>query len=42
MGFALTGTSELLDNPADDHTLGPFDPALGRNTDRFILRFVKL
>ena len=42
MGFALTGTSELLHNPADDHTLGPFDPALGRNTDRFILRFVKL
>lgn len=42
MGFALTGTSELLDNPADDHTLGPFDPALDRNTDRFILRFVKL
>tara|TARA_B100000519_G_scaffold185098_1_gene179987 strand:+ start:45 stop:767 length:723 start_codon:yes stop_codon:yes gene_type:complete len=41
MGFALTGTSDLLDNPADDHTLGPRDPSLARNTDRFILRFVK-
>ena len=40
-GFALTGTSDLLVNPLDDHTLGPFDPSLGRNTDRFILRFVK-
>ncbi len=41
MGFALTGTSDLLNNPEDDHTLGPFDPSLGRKTDRFILRFVK-
>ena len=41
MGFALTGTSDLLKNPEDDHTLGPFDPSLGRKTDRFILRFVK-
>jgi len=41
MGFALTGASDLLVNPSDDHTLGPFDPSLGRNTDRFILRFVK-
>ena len=41
MGFSLTGVSDLLDNPADDQTLGPFDPSLGRNTDRFVLRFVK-
>lgn len=41
-GFALVGTSELLDNPADDHSLGPFDPSLGRNTDRFVLKFVKM
>ena len=41
MGFSLTGASDLLVNPSDDHTLGPFDPSLGRNTDRFILRFVK-
>ena len=42
MGFALTGVSDLLDNPDDDHTLGPRDPSLGRNTDRFVLRFIKL
>ena len=42
MGFALTGVSDLLDNPDDDHTLGPRDPSLGRNTDRFVLRFTKL
>ncbi|MEX2524728.1 MAG: methyltransferase, partial [Gammaproteobacteria bacterium] len=40
-GFALVGTSELLDNPDDDHTLRPFDPSLGRNTDRFTLKFRK-
>ena len=40
-GFALVGTSELLDNPDDDHTVGPFDPSLERNTDRFVLKFVK-
>jgi len=42
MGFALTGVSDLLDNPDDDHTLGVFDPSLERNTDRFVLRFIKL
>ena len=42
MGFALTGVSDLLDNPDDDHTLGPRDPSLGRNTDRSVLRFTKL
>ena len=41
MGFALIGVSDLLDNPDDDHTLGPRDPSLGRNTDRFVLRFIK-
>ena len=41
MGFALTGVSDLLENPSDDHTLGPFDPSLERNTDRFVLRFIK-
>lgn len=40
--FALVGSSDLLDNPADDHSVGPFDPSLGRNTDRFVLKFVKL
>ena len=41
IGFTLTGTSDLLGNPSDDHTLGPFDPSLQRNTDRFVLRFIK-
>lgn len=41
-GFALVGTSDLLDNPADDHSVGPFDPSLGRSTDRFVLKFVKM
>ncbi len=40
-GFVLAGSSELLHNDADDHTLGPFDPSLGRDTDRFVLKFTK-
>jgi predicted methyltransferase len=40
--FALVGVSEVLDNPADDHTVGPFDPSLGRNTDRIVLKLMKL
>ena len=40
--FALVGSSDILDNPANDHSVGPFDPGLGRNTDRFLLKFVKL
>lgn len=40
--FALVGSSEILDNPADDHTVGPFDPSLGRNTDRLVLKLMKL
>ena len=40
--FALVGSGDMLDNPADDHSVGPFDPSLGRNTDRFVLKFVKL
>ena len=40
--FALVGSSDVLKNPADDHSVGPFDPSLGRNTDRFVLKFVKL
>lgn len=40
--FALVATSDMLDNPADDHTKGPFDESLGRNTDRFVLKLVKL
>lgn len=40
--FALVGVSDILDNPADDHTVGPFDPSLERNTDRIVLKLMKL
>lgn len=40
--LVLVGASDLLDNPADDHTTSPFDASLERNTDRIILKFVKL
>ncbi len=40
--LALVGASDILDNPADDHTVGPFDDSLGRNTDRIVLKFIKL
>lgn len=40
--FALVGSSDLLDNSADDHSVGPFDPSLSRNTDRIVLKFVKI
>ncbi len=40
-GFLLVGVSELLANPDDDHTLGPFDPSLERRTDRLLLKFQK-
>ena len=41
-GFVLIGASDVLDNEADDHSVGPFDPSLGRNTDRLVLKFMKL
>ena len=40
-GFHLVATSQLLDNPNDDHSLGPFDESLARNTDRIVLKFMK-
>ena len=40
--LALVGASDVLDNPADDHTVGPFDASLGRNTDRIVLKFIKI
>ena len=40
-GFALVGTSDLLENPEDDHTLAPFDPSMERRTDRFVLKLEK-
>jgi len=38
-GFKLVGESELLRNPADDHTRKVFDPSIRFKTDRFILKF---
>ena len=38
-GFVLDGESMLLRNPADDHSLLVFDPAIRGKTDRFIYRF---
>ncbi len=40
--FAVVATSDLLANPADDHSKGPFDPSLERNTDRFLIKLVKI
>jgi predicted methyltransferase len=40
--FTIVATSELLANPADDHSKGPFDPSLERNTDRFMIKLVKI
>lgn len=39
--FELVETSDVLDNPADDHTVGPFDPSLARNTDRIVVKLVR-
>lgn len=39
LGFELIGDSDLLTNPRDRHLRGVFDPMLGRNTDRFLLKF---
>lgn len=40
-GFTLDGGSDILKNPADDHTLKVFDPAIRGKTDQFILKFRK-
>jgi predicted methyltransferase len=40
-GFKLVGESSALSNPADDHTLRIFDPAIRGRTDQFVLRFRK-
>ena len=41
VGFKLVGESKVLRNPADDHTLKVFNPAIRRKTDQFILKFRK-
>lgn len=40
-GFVLEGESNLLRNPADDHSLLVFNPAIRGKTDRFIFKFRK-
>lgn len=35
-GFEIVEESDILRTAADDHSRAPFDPALGRNTDRFL------
>ncbi|MBV1931684.1 MAG: methyltransferase domain-containing protein [Porticoccaceae bacterium] len=40
-GFVFDGASETLRNPEDTRTLGVFDEAIRRKTDRFVYRFIK-
>lgn len=40
-GFRITGTSNLLANPDDDHSLNVFDDAIYRQTDRILVRAVR-
>ncbi len=39
-GFVYEGEIDVLRNPADDHTLPINDPAIKRQTDRVVYRFV--
>jgi len=40
-GFKLEATSDILRNPADDHSLNVFDPKIRGKTDRFVFKFRK-
>lgn len=40
-GFELHGESDILANPDDDRTLNVFEPAIRRQTDRFVLVYRK-
>jgi len=40
-GFVLEGESDLLKNPADDHSTNVFDEKIRGKTDRFIFKFRK-
>jgi predicted methyltransferase len=40
-GFKLEAESQMLRNPADDHSLNVFDPKIRGKTDRFVLKFRK-
>ncbi|MDX1293216.1 MAG: methyltransferase domain-containing protein [Hyphomonas sp.] len=41
VGLVLVSESDLLANPDDDGTRNVFDPSIRRQTDRYILKFVK-
>jgi predicted methyltransferase len=38
-GFVLEAESDLLRNPADDHSKNVFDPSIRGKTDRVVYRF---
>jgi len=40
-GFVLAGTSDMLRNPGDDHSLLVFDPKIRGKTDRVVFKFKK-
>jgi predicted methyltransferase len=40
-GFVLDGESQLLRNPADDHSINVFDDKIRGKTDRFVFKFRK-
>jgi len=40
-GFVLVGESQMLRNPADDHSLNVFDEKIRGKTDRFVFKFRK-
>ena len=40
-GFVFDGKSNILANPNDPHTAGPFDKSIQGHTDQFIFRFRK-
>lgn len=40
-GFKFVGSSNVLANPADPHTAGPFNKSIQGRTDQFILKFRK-
>jgi predicted methyltransferase len=40
-GFVFEASSDLLRNPADDHTLLVFDPKVAGKTDKFVFKFKK-
>jgi predicted methyltransferase len=40
-GFVLEAQSDMLRNPADDHSKNVFEPSIRGNTDRVVYRFRK-